>query len=91
MPEAVFCLELARGIFGRLCLGNQVLDHVRVAVLARPKESRATITRKRFVDVDVGVGQQQADDLGVAAAEHKRLPQGEQSLEGVYRSRYMFN
>ena len=27
-----------------------------------------------------------ADDLGVAATEHKRLPQGEQSLEGIYRS-----
>ena len=32
-----------------------------------------------------------ASDLGVADTELKRLPQGEQQLDSVYRSKYMFN
>jgi DNA-directed RNA polymerase len=66
--------------------------HDCVMVLPADMDRAMDRIREGFVSVTTGDPLAAlADDLGVAAAEHKRLPQGEQSLEGVYRSRYMFN
>jgi|MDSW01.2.fsa_nt_gb DNA-directed RNA polymerase len=73
---------------------QQPLSVIHDCVLVLPSDMDAAMDRLRDGFVSVTSGDPLAvlaDDLGVAAAELKRLPQGEQSLDSVYRSKYMFN
>ena len=70
------------------------LSVIHDCVLVLPADMDKAMDRMREGFVSVTSGDPLAvlaDDLGVAAAKFERLPQGEQSLDSVYQSKYMFN
>ena len=73
---------------------NAPLSVIHDCVLVLPSDMDKALDRLREGFVSVTSGDPLAalaDDLGVAAAKFERLDQGEQSLDSVYQSKYMFN
>lgn len=70
------------------------LSVIHDCVLVLPSDMDRAMDRLRDGFVSVASGDPLAalaEDLGVAAADLKRLEQGDQSLDCIYQSKYMFN